>query len=52
MPPWPTYDDWGIDNTSGTIAKDAFYVMGGFNGGGTISFNYSIPLSELSSFNR
>jgi N-acetylneuraminic acid mutarotase len=52
MPPWPVLGDAGLDNTSGTIAKGVFYVMGGFNGGGTISFNYSIPLSELSSFNR
>jgi N-acetylneuraminic acid mutarotase len=53
LPPWPGLGgDWGIDNTSGTIGNGVFYVMGGYNGGGTGFFNYSIPLSELSAFNR
>ena len=48
MPPWTCCADWGINNTSGTIAKGVFYVMGGFNGGGTAWFSYSISLSEVS----
>jgi len=52
LPPWPLVGDVGIDNTSGTIANGVFYVMGGSIGGATGSFNYSIPLAELSAFNR
>jgi hypothetical protein len=43
----PRMPHWGIDMTSGTIANGVFYLMGGYNGGGTISVNYSIPLSEV-----
>ena len=48
LPPWPHSGDWGLDNTSGTIANAVFYVMGGYNGSGTGSFSYSVPISELS----
>ena len=47
MPAWPGLGDWGINNTSGTIAKGVFYVMGGYNGGGYSWFSYSIPLSDF-----
>jgi N-acetylneuraminic acid mutarotase len=48
LPPWPRFPDWNVDNTSGTIANGVFYVMGGAIGGGTVWFNYSIAVSELS----
>jgi len=41
-----------VNNTSGTIANGVFYVMGGYDGLGVISTNYSLPLSELSAFSR
>jgi hypothetical protein len=52
LPPWPRFPDWNVDNTSGTIANDVFYVMGGAIAGGTVWFNYSIPVSKLSAFSR
>jgi len=52
LPAWPHFPDWNVDNTSGTIANGLFYVMCGAIGGGPVSFNYSIPLSELRVFNR
>jgi len=52
MPPWPGLGDWGVDNTSGTVANGVFYVMGGYNGGGNAYFNYSVPLLKLRACER
>jgi hypothetical protein len=48
VPPWPSLPG-GMDNTSGAIANGILYVMGGFTSG-TISFNYSVALSDLAEF--
>jgi hypothetical protein len=47
VPPWPGFPNWNVDNTSGAIAQGTFYLMGGAIAGGTVSFNYSIRVSEL-----
>jgi hypothetical protein len=40
---------FGFNNTSGTIAHEIFFVMGGF-GGGTTSVNISIPVASLAPY--
>ncbi len=48
-PPMPAP---AVNNTSGTIVNGAFYVIGGYDGTGPVSVNYSLPLSDLSAFSR
>jgi hypothetical protein len=44
-PPMPAP---AVNNTSGTIANGIFYVIGGYDGIGPVSVNYSLPLADLS----
>ncbi len=41
-----------INNTSGTIANGAFYVMGGYDGATLPPVNYSLSLAQLGAFSQ
>jgi N-acetylneuraminic acid mutarotase len=48
-PPMPAP---AVNNTSGAIANGTFYVIGGYDGTGPVSVNYSLSLFELKSSGR